>query len=313
MRPAARVFESGYGHSLDLCALYVALAREAGLDAEIALIFPNPVDVPSLQHFAKAWVVVGTDGGKRYLDITKPSGTCLRQETSDGYFIQLKDGMIYNLEPLPWMAQPALSELFVKWKLGKGDGACGEGVWRFSGTLNYYGKMRSGDLPKFLVGLMKDYWPDVKVEDVRVRMLSGSESELAFDLNLPDIRDSVTTLRTLPLPGGDALGKAFLPKGFNLAERARNVPLFLKAIGEWRFEVRAEYPDEWNVVHVPGEANIQNGYGSFAQSVTTEDGAVTAQCRVHLKTHTIPAEGWSDFRKILLPAFNANTGAIVFE
>ncbi len=313
VRPAARVFESGYGHSLDLSALYVALAREAGLDAEIALVFPNPVDVPSLQHFAKAWVVVGTDGGERYLDVTKPVGTCLRQGTSDGYFIRLKEGMIYNLEPLPWMQQPTLSELFVTWKLGEGDSACGEGVWRFSGALNYYGKMRSGDLPKFLAGLMKDYWPDVKVENVRVRMLSGFESELAFDLNLPDVRDSVTALRTLALPAGDALGKAFLPKDFNLAERERNVPLFLKAIGEWRFEVRAEYPDEWNVVHAPGNADVQNSYGSFAQSVSTENGAVTTQCRVHLNTHTIPAEGWSDFRKILLPAFDVNMRAIVFE
>ncbi|MBU1936999.1 DUF3857 domain-containing protein [bacterium] len=313
VRPAAKVFESGYGHSLDLSALYVALAREAGLDAEIALIFPNPVDVPSLQEFSKAWIVVGTDGGERYIDVTEPAGTCLRQGMSDGYFIQLKEGMSYKLEPLPWMAQPTLSELFVTWKLDKDNRACGEGVWRFSGALNYYGKMRSGDLPEFLTDLMKDFWPDVKVENVRVRMLSGFESELAFDLNLPSVRDSVTALRTLPLPNGDALSEAFLPAHFNLAERERSVPLFLKAQGEWQFTVRVEYPDEWKVVHAPSNAGVQNTYGSFTQTVTKDDKTVTTQRRVQLKTRTIPAEGWSDFRKILLPAFNANMGAIVFE
>jgi uncharacterized protein YihD (DUF1040 family) len=313
VRPAAKVFESGYGHSLDLSALYVALAREAGLEAEIALIFPNPADVPNLQHFSNAWVVVSTDGGERYLDVTKEAGTCLRQETGGGYFIQLKEGMSYNLQPLPWTMQPTLSELFVTWKLSEDSGVCGEGVWRFSGALNYYGKMRSGDLPNFLAGLMKDYWPDVTIENVRVRMLSGFESELAFDLNLPCIHDSVTALRTISLPGGAALGKAFLPKNFNLAERERKVPLFLKATGEWRFEVRVEYPEEWNVVHAPSNANVQNSYGSFVQNVTVEDGVVTTQCRVHLKTLTIPAEGLSDFCSILSPAFNVNMRAIVFE
>jgi len=312
-RPAARVFESGYGHKLDLASLYAVLAREAGLSADVALVFPYTVDVPSLEPFAEAWVIVQTDGGERFLDVTKPAGTCLREEIGEAYFIRLQEGAPLSLVAMPWMNQPALSELFATWTLETNGSANGEGVWRFSGALNYASKMRGGNLEEFLSGLLSSFWQNIKIEDVRVRGLSRLESELAFHMSLPEPEDTSSGTRTFRFPDGEIVNAAFLPKDIDLAESERQVPLFLRAIGEWHSKVRLEYPDDWKIVHVPDEVSVENGWGSFVQEVRTEEGAVVVERWVQLDASTIPPETWGDFQRILHPGWNVNMQAIVFK
>lgn len=313
IRPVAKVFESGYGHKLDLSVLYAALAKEAGLKAGVVLIFPNPVNVPNPKLSSEAWVIVQTDGGERFLDVTKPPGTCLRKELGDAYFIRHKEGVPLTPMPMPWMKQVAFSELFVTWNLKDDSSTSGKGVWRFSGALNYSGKMRGGDLEDFLAGMLGGFWKGIEIEDVRVRMMSERESELAFHLCLPQTSDTAAGIRTFRLPDGRTVHAAFLPKKIKLTESEREVPLFLRTAGEWRFKVRLEYPDEWKVVHLPYEVNVENAWGSFVQKVQAEDGAVTTERRVRLDARTIPKDAWGDFQRILQPGWDASAHAVVFE
>jgi hypothetical protein len=161
--------------------------------------------------------------------------------------------------------------------------------------------------------LLNGIWRNIKIEDVRVRGLSRLESELAFHMSLPELEDTSSGTRTFQLPDGEIVNATFLPKDINLAESERQVPLFLRAIGEWHSKVRLEYPDEWKIIHLPDEVSVANGLGSFVQEVQTEEGAVVAERWVQLDAREIPPEAWVDFQKILHPGWNANMQAIVFK
>ncbi|MFH1010278.1 MAG: DUF3857 domain-containing protein, partial [bacterium] len=164
-RPAAKVFESGYGHTLDLAVLFAALARAAGLAADVALVFPNAPDVPSLDDFSEVLVIVQTDGGERPFDVTKPAKECLRERLGDAQILRLKPGTALSLSPMPWADQSTFSELLVTWNLKSDSLSSGEGVWRFGGALNHLGKMRDGKLEDFLTGMLKSFWRGIVVEN----------------------------------------------------------------------------------------------------------------------------------------------------
>jgi len=313
LRPAAQVFESGYGHTLDLAVLFAALARAAGLTADVALVFPNPPDVPSLEDFSEALVIVQTDGGERLFDVTKPPKECLRERLGDAQILRLKPGASLTLAPVPWADQPTFSELLVTWDLKSDSSSSGEGVWRFGGALNHLGKMRDGKLDELLTDMLKGFWKGIIVEDVSVRTMSPRESELAFHMRLPQAGDTASGVRTLSLPDNKAYTSAVLPKNLDFAESKRPVPLFLRAIGDWHVKLRIEYPDEWKTIHLPVEVNVQNAQGSFAQTVQTEGKAITVERRMHFSERAIPPERWGEFQQIVQPASNVNVNAVVFE
>lgn len=313
LRPAAQVLESGYGHTLDLAVLFAALVRAAGLAADVALVFPNPPDVPSLEDFSEALVIVQTDGGERLFDVTKPPKECLRERLGDAQILRLKPGASLTLASMPWADQPTFSELLVTWNLKSDSSSSGEGVWRFGGALNHLGKMRDGKLEEFVGGLLKGFWKGIIVEDVRVRTMSPRESELAFHMGLPQAGDTANGVRTFHLPDNKAYTSAVVPKNVDFAEPKRPVPLFVRALGDWHLKLRIEYPEEWKTIHLPIEVNVQNTQGSFAQTVQTEGKVVTIERRMRFSERTIPPERWGEFQQIVQPASNVNANTIVFE
>ncbi len=313
LRPAAKVFESGYGHTLDLAVLFAALARAAGLAADVALVFSNVSDVPSLDDFSEALVIVQTDGGERLFDVTKPPKECLRERLGDAQILRLKSGASLTPAPMPWADQPTFSEFLVSWNLKSDSSTSGEGVWHFGGALNHLGKMRDGKLEELLTGMLKGFWKGVTVEDVRVRTMSPRESELAFHLRLPQAGDTAGGVRTFCLPDNKAYTNAVLPKNVNFAEAKRPVPLFLRALGDWHVKLRMEYPEEWRTIHLPIEVNVQNAQGSFIQTVRTEGKVITVERRMHFSERTIVPERWGEFQQIVQPVSNVNVNAVVFE
>ncbi|MBM3324937.1 MAG: DUF3857 domain-containing protein, partial [Calditrichaeota bacterium] len=313
LRPAARVFESGYGHTLDLAILFAALARAAGLSADVALVFPNAPDVPGLDDFSEALMIVQTDGGERLFDVTKPPKECLRERLGDAQLLRLKPGTSLAPAPMPWVDQPTFSELLVTWNLKSDSSSSGEGVWRFGGALNHLGKMRDGKLENFLTGLLKSCWKGIVVENVRVRTMSPRESELAFDMRLPQAGDTAGGVRAFSLPDNKAYTNAVLPKNLNLAETKRPVPLFLRAAGEWHFKMHLEFPEGWKLLHLPSEVRAENGRGSFVQSIQAEKKVILVERHLRLHETTIFPEHWTDFQQIVQPAWNANVNTVVFE
>jgi len=313
LRPAAKVFESGYGHTLDLAVLFVSVAKAAGLAADVALVFANVPDVPSLDDFSEALVIVQTDDGERLFDVTKPPKECLRERLGDAQILRLKSGASLSPAPMPWADQPTFSELLVTWSLKSDSSTSGEGVWRFSGALNHLGKMRDGKLEDLLTGMLKGFWKGVTVEDVRVRTMSPRESELAFHMRLPQAGDTTGGVRAFYLPDNKAYTNVVLPKNVDFAEAKRPVPLFLRALGDWHAKLRIEYPEEWKTIHLPIEVNVQNAQGSFVQTVRTEGKAIMVERRMHFSERAILPEGWVDFQQIMQPAWNVNANAVVFE
>ncbi|MFH1012041.1 MAG: DUF3857 domain-containing protein [bacterium] len=313
IRPAARIFKSGYGHTLDLAVLFKALAKAAELEADIALVFPNPSDVPTLDDFSEALVIVQTDGGERFFDVTKPPKECLRERLGDAQILRLKPGASLTPAPVPWADQPSFSELFVTWNLKPDSSSSGEGVWRFGGALNHLGKMRDGELEDFLAGMLKAFWKGIIVEDVRVRTMSPRESELAFHLRLPQAGDTASGIRTSYLPDNKAYMNAVLPKNVDFAEAKRPIPLFLRALGNWHVKMHVEYPENWKIVHLPNEVNIQNPQGSFAQTIKTEGKVLTIERQMQFGQRVIPPNGWANFQQIMQPVWNVNANTVVFE
>jgi hypothetical protein len=313
IRPAAKIFESGYGHSLDLAVLFAALAREAGLAADIVLIYPNTPTLPNLDDFSEALVVVQTDGGEKLFDVTKPPKECLRERLGDAQMLRLKSGASTALTPMPWADQPTFSELLVTWNLKSDSSSSGEGVWRFSGALNHLGKLRGGKLEEFFTGLLKGFWKGIVIEDVRVRSMSPRESEFAFHMRLPEVGDTASGSRTFFLPDNKAFTGAVFPKDVDVAEMKRPVPLFLSASGEWRLRIRLDYPEDWKPVHLPNEAQVENAQGSFVQTVQSEGKAITIERRMRFNERTVLPGRWSEFQKILQNAANVNVNTVVFE
>jgi hypothetical protein len=313
LRPAARVFESGYGHTLDLAVLFAALARAAGLAADVALVFPNVPDVPSLDDYSEALMIVQTDGGEKLFDVTKPPTECLRERLGDAQIIRLKPAASLAPAPMPWADQPTFSEFLVSWNLKSDSTSSAEGVWRFGGALNHLGKMRDGKLEDFLTDMVKGFWPGVVVEDVRVRMMSPRESELAFHMRLPQAGDTASGIRTFYLPDNKVYTNAVLPKNIDFAESKRPVPLFLRAFGDWHMKLRMEYPEKWKSTRLPIEVNVQNSQGSFTQSVQAEGKVITVERRMHFNERSVLPEHWPEFQQIVQPVSNVNVNAVVFE
>jgi len=262
-RPAARTWETAYGHRLDRAALATALMREAGV--EVTPVFTTPgrteVDpaVPALAWFGGLELTVGDEA------------------VLDPVDCRLRHGTAWDLGKTVWRAGagPAVislpgSESFYALALSLERGDDG---WSGSATLETSGALSaqpsalglSGETESF-VGSVARSAIGATAENVGIARFeaAGVTAGFALTMDAPEPDDSGRTTIVMGDPEGGIVSQ--LPGDVHTYEADRDSPVLLP--GPMRQTVTLVLdPGDAEFVRTPEPLSLENALGEFSLTV----------------------------------------------
>jgi hypothetical protein len=321
-RPAARTWETAYGHGLDRAVLAAALFREAGFGAEWAF-YSIPYaefdgSLPGLSCFEGLAVEVRGDRLHGYYD---PAEGKLEQGEAWAYgrvfWRPVNDGTEEFEAPRPKRNDPDHTsgyELMLTIEPGE------EGDWKGSGCLSAdglfcpYGEMTglAGEALAHLERIVQSVLPGASVRGYNPEHFDSDFVTLGFEFTLesgePD--DMGRTRIVFGEPAGAV--KAHMPPDVHSYQERRGSPVIIGGKSKQRIELRIKTGDR-EVLYLPEERKLSNGVGCFALTVEKEGGWVTIERELNIDRPIVPPEEWLALRALLLEETDAAGRMILLE
>jgi hypothetical protein len=302
-RPAARTWETAYGHRTDRAVLAAALFAEADLKAEPIFVTPSPrkihLDVPSLAWFENVSLVVS---GEDLWTLYDPaSGSLTHADPSYAGRTYWLPGVeskpqVYTEES----SGPGNLEVMLTIEAGDEEWT-GTGYFEASGNLSPFGRMvgLSGQSKRHIGGVLGGVFEGADVSDYNfiefVRPSVAAGFSFIFQPEEPD------DMERIRIEIGDPTGGIMdnLPAGVHAYSEDRDSPVIAVGPMSQKILVRVRAED-YELYHLPDEANIITEVGEFMLSVTEDDEWVTVTRELKLSTGSVPADQWPALRQLLL-------------
>lgn len=334
-RPAARVYETAYGHRLDRAALATALLREvAGVSSVVPIFRSAPsiemdLDVPGLARFGAMELFVTGDGVEGIYDPATSSFTeGLPDESSARTVWNVRGNAPRFYVSAEQRGLPNAPKAAIR-----GDGAVGhafgcavtleqddDGAWtgdgRVSGTgaLSFYRSIVGvGDeTERFCASLVSDVVDGAEVTGSNVAILSSDRTTMGFTFDW-DPGDQDEQERSVLTFGSPSAGlQTRLPSGVHLYEAERTSPVLLVAPLQETLSLRIKLTED-AVVLAPADVDVENGVGRFTQTVERDGDWLLVRRDVRINQTSIHPEWWPDLRALLLAGESAQASTILFR
>jgi hypothetical protein len=324
-RPAARTFNTAYGHGLDRAVLAAAMLQAAGLESWPMLIgtgsaWPGKaMDIPRLQGMTRVVLRI-PELGLQEVILDPADGRLKGMDETFGhpfYYIGSQHGSPGGVHP-PSLPQPE-KKLTVGVNLARrGDeGWQGEGFGRGQGVFSGYGSVVCADdlAGGPLQGLAGSLLPGAEVSGGALVVLRGDFTEAAFTLKMPLPGPDDLDRRELLVgrPAGGLLDR--LPGDVHLYEESRQSPVL--QVGGWQqsVTVRLEVAED-ELLHRPEPRQLTNAAGGFSLTVDHQDGwlVLTRSLRLNfVEEGDFPAAMWPDLRALLLAESDPACGTVLLK
>ncbi len=314
-RPAARTWETAYGHRLDRAVLAAALLREAGCPAGPAYVSDGkaedlPLGVPALARFGGVSLRVDVGGLEAIYDPTSSSLTAASEV--------LRDRAIWapGREPLAYPSSGAPGVMEVAISLGPTEnGWSGSATLRAEGALSPQAAMLgvNDEAESFLGSLLSSILEGASVSGWGPVEFSPDRVVCAFSVDVaagePD-GSGRTRLRVNP-PDAGIMGA--LPNDVHLYVGHRDSPVVLPAALSQTVTLRLD-PGDSKLVETPSPSSLTNAVGGFDLTVKRNgDGSVTLSRTLRLDHSRVEAGEWPDLRALLLAETNERSGTLLLR
>ena len=307
-RPAARTWDTAYGHTLDRAALWAGLLKGEGWEVTPLLAdTPGAPAAPDLPHLAGR--------GRLLLQAVRAEDDALGHglwlcDPADGT-VRTEDFLTGR--PLLWLGTTAKPEKRLAFEAGltiEVNLAAGDSAWTGTGFaagrgLLVFGRPATGALVSGLLG-------GAKVTEVSATALDATRSELRFDLSVPFAKADPDGRRTLVIgrPKGGLLDR--LPGDCRLDDATRATPVLLDC--GWRQTVIVHLkPAAGARVARPAERALTNAAGAFTLNVTEQDGWLTLRRDLVLAPAAGLPGNWPALRALLLEEADAANGTVAWR
>lgn len=300
-RPAARVFETGYGHALDKAVLLCALLKRAGIDAAIAVCtlapagYPDPAQVPCAAQFDRVIVHSQVDGKTLWLDPTAPLSERSHRDFLGYKGLPLAPGFP-ELHTMSAVADSDLLLVDLSARLGEDKAFSGEGTLWFAGAYSpYYGVEGDPDALKgWVSGALSATLPGAELDTHAVAALGPDQVKVTVTfhgkLSVPERGPTALTLGT---PADSALSLLH-----GLHRSAREVPLLLPRSGKERVRLRLELPAQSVPRFVPPAQKTEGAAGALNATWTLEGTRLTFERDLSLPARVVPAKDYPALRDL---------------
>lgn len=285
-RNAGRIFETSYGHKLDMAVLFCAMLESIGIKAEPWLVmngrFGNEVArIPSLALFDDVMATVAADGETLYLSSTAPASEASLRDWSGSRALKIAPGVSAPaVLPGSSTENAVRCAFFLEPKekaVMKGTGS----VVLTGGYVNYESARNGieGEIVPFVEGVLPDAG-DIKVV---AKKISGEElsAEVEFTLDLAGAAGK-TGFAAVLMTG---LPDASIVNANHFAGREkRSFPMVLKMKGKESYEIAMRFPDGY-----PKEANRLPAFSDQSSPIRTSQSFSIGDGKVSVN-YTVSAE-----------------------
>jgi hypothetical protein len=315
-RPAARTWETAYGHRLDRAVLAAALFREAGL--EVSPCYRSrgrgtiDAGVPGLARFEGVSLLVRGDGLEAYYD---PAAGAVADGAAPffGRTVWVA-GKGRTPEAARGGAAASAVRLTITLAPAEDGGWTGTGFYDAGGAFSPHDEIAglADEASGFLGGMVGAAVEGTEVTDLSFERLDADRTTAGFAVSLaaPEPDDRGRIKLTLGEPGGGLV--AALPSDVRLFEERRASPVLLAGPLEQEVELRLELGDR-EVVFLPAERSIENAVGRFALTVERKDERVTVRRTLEVRMTAIGAAEWPLLRALLLEETDARSGVLYLK
>jgi len=311
-RPAARTWDTAYGHPLDRAVLTAALLRGAGYEVTPIFVgkgnrFPGDT-IPRLNGLGNLQLSIKGDPAGLY---DPDRGTLSGQAPLIGLPLWRTDQYV---EPFlgnsPW---PHRLEVNVTLEPGE------DGFWKGSGQFGGSGVFcPQGDMAGMGDGA-RDYLAQVIGAVIPGATLNRSNPEIfhqhqvvfgfGLDVEKPEADPSGRTRLVVGIP---THGLASRADGVHLYDESRGSPVMLPAPMEQWVKVRIK-TGAGGGVHLPPNISLVNDAGEFTVNSSEEGGWITVVRELKLNADSYPAEMWPQLRALLLEDADPVHGTILMD
>jgi len=319
-RPATRTWETAYGHPLDRAVLAAAMFRAAGFGAEpvyfsrgTGLLDPG---IPGLSSLGTMNVFV--DFKNNTYAVYDPADGRLSGESHhffDRYIWRPGAGGNLAARPAPG-GSPDISrfELILTLEPDKKEGSNGTGFLHADGIFCPYDEMAGlhGEALAHIGGVVSSVLPETDVDGYNPEVFSGSMVTAGFDLTAKPVEADDQGLMRIVI--GDPAGGiiAGLPPDVRLYHERRDTPVLLPGNAMQRVKLRIK-TGEREIVLMPEPRSIENAVGRYTLRVENDDGWVTVERELTLKSTTVDPPAWPLLRALLLEETDAAGRTILMK
>ncbi len=309
LRPAAEVARSNYGTPEEAAALYLALARAAGLAVVPGMLAPDEawhagVAQPALvSRYVIAQRDEAEDGAAaltgdedlwdahagRLLPEGRWSGALLLPEPMPGLGVTL---------PTWDDADESQCQVHGAIKLAEDGSYAGKLVVHVTGLFVNSEALRTADAQKSrLATLIGRVLPDVSVESFTTRSLVAGDFEAEVQVKSAKALKKLDGAWLLQMPkDGPYLADVPLP----LASETRHTPVRLAGAFDERIDVMIEYPEKWTLLAQPAElAPDEEDWGQVEQAVTVAKGSTKLVRHTRIENRDLEPEEFTALRESL--------------
>ncbi len=319
-RPAARTYDSAYGHTLDRAALATALLREvAGVSSVVPVFRSVPVvamdlDVPGLARFGPMELLVSGEGVRGIFD---PAVGTFAEGLPDEFSARTVWDVTENAPKIWTLGNGAIDSVFdCSVTLEQDDGGAWTGVGRVSGAeaLSFYRSIVGvgSETERFCDRLASDVVGGAEVTGSNVAVLESGRSVagFTFDWDPGDADEQERNVLTFGSPGAGLESR--LPSSVHLYESDRTSPVLLVAPLRETLSLRVKLPED-DVALAPAEVDVENGVGRFSQVVERDGDWLVVTRSLQINQTTIHPEWWPDLRALLLAGESAQASTVLFR
>ncbi len=310
-RPAERTWETGYGHVLDIAALWTALLQDQGWRVTPVLAdTPGAPEAPDLPHLAGR--------GKLLLHVWGATAWVCDPSDFSVHPASMLDGrplLWLGVEPKAEVRKAAANDLVVELNLAAGDTA-----WTGSGSARGRGRLafteaatattkglatQAGALGGSLVA-------GAKATAATATAMGADLSAVRFDLSAPLGKADADGRRKLVIgrPKGGLLDR--LPGDCRLDDDARATPV--AGLDGWEQSVTVRLqPPRGAVVVRPADRAVANAAGSFLLATSEQDGWITFRRELKLAPGCGETANWPLLRALLLEEADAANATLAWR
>lgn len=299
-RNAGRIFETSYGHKIDMAALFCAMLGSIGVKGEPWLVMNGPFGddsarVPSLALFDDVITVVEADGETLYLSSSAPASEASLRDWTGSRALKAAPG-VTTLTVVPGLSKEnavkCAFSLDPKEKaVMKGTGS----VVLTGGYANYESARNGidGEIKPFVTGVL----PDADEIKVTAKKISGDElcAEVEFTIDLAKAagKTGFAALLMTSLPDASIVNANHFA-----GREKRSSPMILKMKGDESYEITVRLPEGY-----PKEANRLVSFSNQASPLKTsqgfksENGKITVNYSVSAGDQMVTAEKYGSCRQ----------------
>lgn len=316
VRSAGQVLDSSVGHPLDKAVLLIAMLRNAGLEANVALVSSDPATpdaVPCPDGFGQAWVMVRLGKKEVWLDPTAGRDAANKWDLAGLPVLLLDPSAQGGITRRPALgAEDNRGALLARVTLEADDDALAVSGTADLDLAKAYNPLvdfdREGNRHEGVASKVASGFGGAKVDGVTVARQGCGIAAFRAEFSggsIPVPENGLVQLRLPRVPG------ALRGGDLETFRASRTLPLRLPngPISE-RVDLTLTLPDGFDVSHLPGDHSVANAVGSVRRTLNVEDGELTASTLLIVEQGEIAPADYPALRQ-LLDALEADNQSLI--